>query len=150
MSILSSFVIGPPQADGSYYVTETHVLPNGASVLHEYLCDPAANMNPPVIMEAYAEELQRKYDEKYSAELIAADAAFPPLTVSEFQRRFPDQKRIAMRAARKSDPTLDDFWCLLESSPWVRKNDPDLLRGLGYCVSQGYITQAEMGAVLDW
>lgn len=67
----------------------------------------------------------------------------PPQTWerTEFLRRFTAAERILAKRLRASDPILDDFWGLLESSPEVHSYDPDLRRGLGYLVMLGVLTR---------
>lgn len=66
----------------------------------------------------------------------------------DFLRRFTMAERIAIRAARVTDPILDDFFSLLETAPTVHNNDPDTLAGMGYLVQQGHITVARRDEIL--
>jgi len=71
-----------------------------------------------------------------------------PISVLAFLRRFPQQKRIAIRAS--NDPIIEDFLALLYSTrkSEVELDDPDTIAGVGYLVSQGFLTEAEAAEVL--
>jgi len=87
---------------------------------------------------------------------VEAPAVAPPPATSpvlqwgqtEFLRRFEAAERIAIRAARKTDAVLDDFFCLLESTDVVHNNDPDTVLGMGYLVQQGHLTAARRDEIL--
>lgn len=70
-------------------------------------------------------------------------------TPIEFLRRFTPVERIAARAARKTDPILDDFYALLEQAPLIHSNDPDVRLGLGYMAQQGLLTVGRMEEILN-
>jgi hypothetical protein len=77
----------------------------------------------------------------------------PPPPVFEwerlvFLRRFSAQERIAIRAARTTDPILDDFFNLLEHAKTVHSNDPDMIAGMGYLVYKGLVTAERRDAIL--
>lgn len=71
-----------------------------------------------------------------------------PISVLTFLRRFPQAKRIAIRASH--DPIIDDFLALLDSTrkSEVELDDPDTIAGVGYLVSQGLLTEEEAAEVL--
>ena len=66
----------------------------------------------------------------------------------EFLRRFTPQERIAARNARLVDPILNDFFSLLEISPNIRSDDPDVSAGLGYMVMTGLIAPSRIAEIL--
>lgn len=57
-----------------------------------------------------------------------------------FKRRFTAAERIAIRAARDTDPIVNDFIDLLDSAELVFLDDADLAAGLGYLASLGLLT----------
>lgn len=70
-------------------------------------------------------------------------------TPVDFLRRFTPSERIGARAARKTDPILDDFYALLEQSPAIFSDDPDVAMGLGYMAHQGLLTVERMTEILN-
>lgn len=70
-------------------------------------------------------------------------------TPVDFLRRFTPAERMAARAARKTDPVLDDFYALLEQAPAVFNDDPDVAMGLGYMAMQGLLTVERMTEILN-
>jgi hypothetical protein len=52
MQLVSSFTIGPPQADGRSYVREVHVAPDGLAYDYEWLHD--GTHDPQMILEQRA------------------------------------------------------------------------------------------------
>lgn len=67
---------------------------------------------------------------------------------SVFLRRFKPTERMAIRAARATDPVLDDFFGLLDRVPSVHSNDQDTQLGMSYLVLKGYITAARKAEIL--
>ncbi len=63
-------------------------------------------------------------------------------------QRIPLAKRSAIRAARGTDPIVDDFLYLLEQSDRVDLDNENVAAGFGYLVSQGLLTQEEADAAL--
>lgn len=70
-------------------------------------------------------------------------------TPVDFLRRFTPAERILARATRKTDPILDDFYALLEQSPAIFSDDPDVAMGLGYMATQGLLTVERMTEILN-
>lgn len=66
----------------------------------------------------------------------------------DFLRRFTMPERIAIRAARATDPILHDFFSLLENADLVHSNDPDTLAGMGYLVQHGLLSAIRRGEIL--
>lgn len=88
--------------------------------------------------------------ERPAQELLQAPVSTPRDWPSfEFLRRFTPAERILARAARKTDQVLDDFFGLLEMAPTVRNDDPDVLLGLRYMASQGYLQAARVQEILN-
>jgi hypothetical protein len=71
-----------------------------------------------------------------------------PITKLEFLRRFPTMKRIAIREASKTDAILGDAMALLDLAQDISVEDSDTVMLVGYCVQQGFLTQAEAGVIL--
>jgi len=65
-----------------------------------------------------------------------------------FLRRFTAQERMTIRAARATDPILNDVFSLLEQAITVHSNDPDTLAGMGYLVLRGWITAARRDEIM--
>lgn len=90
------------------------------------------------------------YDAVADAFTAPPEPAPAPLSwpALEFLRRIPAGARIAMRAAAKIDPVMEDGLGLLDRADTVHADDPDLVRLLGYCVAQGHITAQERDTIL--
>lgn len=56
-----------------------------------------------------------------------------------YLRRFTAQERIAIFAARAADPIINDLLYVLEAAERVHLDDPDLVNGLAYLVSQNLL-----------
>ena len=77
----------------------------------------------------------------------------PPVPIYEwpafvFLRRFTQTERLGIRAARKTNPVLDDFFSLLEAATLVHSNDTDMVAGMGYLVYLGLLTPTRRDAIL--
>lgn len=73
-----------------------------------------------------------------------------PRTISPlgFMQRLSPSNRIAIRAAAKTDPIIEDFLDLLYRATLIQLEHADTLAGVGYMVSQNLITQEEADALL--
>lgn len=95
-------------------------------------------------------------DEEILAAVLNAPveaAAEVSLKVSpvEFKLLFTPQERMALRAARATDPVLDDFYDIAED-PRLTHIDlglQDTKDAIGYMVLQGLLTQARANVVLS-
>lgn len=65
-----------------------------------------------------------------------------------YLRRFTPQERIAIKAARAGDATLDDLLYVMEAAENIFLDDPDLSAGLGYLVSQGLLGAGRPAEIL--
>jgi len=74
--------------------------------------------------------------------------AKPVVSRTEFLRRIPQAKRVAIRAAAANSAVLADYLALLDASPEVDLLDPDTTGGMQAMVSAGLLTRAEADAVL--
>lgn len=70
------------------------------------------------------------------------------LTKYQFLARIPTPKRIAIRAAAKEDPIIEDAMMMLDMATGVFVDDPMTLQLVGYLQLNGYLTEAEAAAVL--
>lgn len=81
------------------------------------------------------------------------DAPLPvqvdPIKAIEFMRRFTFAERTAIRAARTSDPAVDDFFDLLVVAGTVHVNDPDMIAGVNYLVSVNLIAADRVAVLLS-
>lgn len=87
----------------------------------------------------------------WNAETLSFDpvaGAPEPLTKLAFLRRIPAEKRIAIRAAAKADPILEDAMGLLDLAEDVSVTDPDTVQLVGYLQAQGFLTADEASGVL--
>lgn len=82
-------------------------------------------------------------------EVAIAAAQSPALSRLQFMRRFTQAERIAIRAARASDPVIDDFMGLLEMTDEVRLDDPDTIAGIQFMVSQSLLDPARADEILN-
>lgn len=80
---------------------------------------------------------------------IPQPVAVAPLRAIDFMRRFTTGERIAIRAARASDPVLDDFFDLLVVAGSVMVTDLDMVAGVGYLVQQGLIAAERAPEILE-
>lgn len=134
------------QADGSRNVIERHVDTNGK--VYEFVYNAAAEMDLNLVMTARATRINSELAAREAAEAEATSGVLP-LTHLQFLSRFTTAERIAIRAARATDPILDDFFDLLQMSDGIVPTHPTTQQGLGYLVQQGYLTAeraAEVGA----
>jgi len=69
----------------------------------------------------------------------------------ELKRAFSQSERIAIRAARDTDTTVDDAWDLMETTfklgALVRTDDPDFIATLTYLEAQGLIGAGRAKAI---
>lgn len=70
------------------------------------------------------------------------------LTKYQFLSRMPAQKRIAIRAAAKTDPIIEDAMMMLDLAEEVLTSDPMTIQLVGYLNMMGYLTQEEAAAML--
>ena len=69
-------------------------------------------------------------------------------TKLEYLRRFTQDERIAIRAAAKTSPQLEDYLLLLELAEDVRSNDPDIIAALTMLESVGLIGDGRAAEIL--
>ena len=72
-----------------------------------------------------------------------------PLTKLEFLQRFTVAQRIAIRAARASDPVIDDALQILDLAENVQTERPDTQAWVQYLVEKGLISAADAAAILE-
>ena len=83
---------------------------------------------------------------------LAFDMDPPPepeiWTPVAFMQRFTAAERIAIRAAERNDPMIEDFFELVRVAGEIRSDHPMIAQGLAYLQSQGLLTAgraAEIG-----
>lgn len=78
------------------------------------------------------------------------EAPEPARTMSriQFLKRIQPETRIAIRAAAKSDPVIEDALALLDATPEVDLDDPDTVRFVGYLTSVANLLTAEQAAAI--
>jgi hypothetical protein len=73
-----------------------------------------------------------------------------PINVVLWLSRFTPQERVAIRAARTSNPIIDDFWLMLEDVrlPEIDIALPSVEAGLDYLISLNLIAADRKAAIL--
>ena len=122
----------------------TYIVTNKATSLEIY----RYNANEPIEWSGmeYSTHLHTEYVEDIGEPVVTPRKEWTPV---EFLRRFTAPERIAARAARKTDPVLDDFYALLEQAPAIANDDPDVQMGLGYMTQQGYLAAGRAAEILN-
>lgn len=69
-------------------------------------------------------------------------------TKLEYLRRFTQHERIAIRAAAKVTPQLEDYLQLLELASDVRSDDPDIIAALAMLEAAGLIGAGRADQIL--
>lgn len=142
--ISSAFVTGPAQADGRFYVSETHVDESGMEYFYEWLSD--GTQNAQMVLEERAAVISATLTQREDARLAVVGTSVP-LTRFAFLDRFTTMERVGVREAAKTNPVIEDFMKMLELSGNISLA---LARpGLSYLVSVGKLTAAraaEIGA----
>lgn len=64
-----------------------------------------------------------------------------------FLQRIAVGTRLAIRAAAKTDPLIEDFLDLLAATATVELDHADTVAGLGYLVAEGLLTTQEQSAI---
>jgi len=133
--ITSSYRVGPPQVDGGSYVTETHIDNDGTTYSYEWLND--GTLNAQLVLEERALLIETLLAQRAAARAAVVGSEVP-LTRHDFKMRFTAAERIAIRALAKTDPIVEDFLDLLNTSGMVYRvlAQP----GLNYCASKGALT----------
>jgi hypothetical protein len=72
-----------------------------------------------------------------------------PITKLAFLRRFTSAQRIAITAARATDPVIGDAMNLLDLADDVSTIDPETIQLVGYLQSQGLLDAASAAAILE-
>jgi len=125
------------QADGSRNVVERHTDQNGK--VYEFVYNAAAELDLNAVMASRAARIDADLVAQAAVEAEAQNYALP-LTHLQFMTRFTMEERVAIRAAAKTDPVIDDFLELLEISDYIYPAHEMTLAGLQYMVSQNLLT----------
>jgi hypothetical protein len=71
----------------------------------------------------------------------------------EFKRLFTPSERVAMRTAAKTDPVVEDFLDILDTTAMsgsrIVADDPDLDAGLDYVTAQGLLAAGRKAEILS-
>ncbi len=70
-------------------------------------------------------------------------------TKLEYLRRFTQDERIAIRAAAKQSPVLEDYLQLLELASEVKSDDPDIVAALNMLESVGLIDTGRAQGIIN-
>lgn len=125
------------QVNGSTNVVERHTDSNGK--VYEVVYNAAPGSDLDAIMAARAERISADLADQAAIEAEAQNYAIP-LTHLQFMTRFTLEERLAIRAAAKIDPVIDDFLELLKISDYIYPMHKMTQAGLQYMVSQGLLT----------
>lgn len=71
------------------------------------------------------------------------------LTKYQFLERFTMNERLAIRAAAKTDPIVDDFMAMLDISQEIQLNNPLVYQGLSYLVYTGKLESGRIDQILS-
>jgi hypothetical protein len=87
----------------------------------------------------------------WNAATLAFEAVVTPMTWTgyAFLKRLTLAERAAARELAKTDPIAADFMHLLDRSGEVQQNNPDVLAGLNYLVSQGRMVAGRPSEILN-
>ena len=79
-----------------------------------------------------------------------APTEYPKVSPVEFKLLFTAQERVAIKAARASDPVIDDFLSIIEDPRLTHVNLglQSTQDALGYLETKGVITDARRGQIL--
>lgn len=72
-----------------------------------------------------------------------------PITRAAFLLRFTGPERVAIKAARATDPMIDDLWEILDALSEVHLDHPEMVRGLSYLTQQGLLAQGRAAEILN-
>lgn len=81
-----------------------------------------------------------------------AEPPVPKVELSplQFLQRFTVYERVAIRAASKTDPIIEDFLDMINAASGIEGGHPLLVQGLGYMIQQGLITPERAAEVGDF
>lgn len=67
----------------------------------------------------------------------------------DFMRRFTQTERITIRTLAKSNVEVEDYMALLTTTPRVRNDDPDVVRGLNMLEAAGVLGIGRAAEILN-
>lgn len=132
--LTSTYEMGPTQADGRAYCTETHTDHTGRKHTIEYLADVGFDCETCLALRA--ERLGAEIDRREAAELEANNFVLPIAKI-DFLRRMTPAERVACRTLAKTDPIAEDFMNMLDMADNIVLGNADLMAGLSYMESMG-------------
>lgn len=119
-----------------------HIAAATAAYIATIPTDPEATP-PYASVDAYVQAAIERVAESW-AETTGVDR----ISVSAFVRRFPGGRMDAINAS--SNPTVAAILAQLDAVQTVRLGHPTTVRGVGYLVSVGLLTQAQADVVLAY
>ena len=84
-----------------------------------------------------------------SRTFVSVSASTGILTKYQFLDRFTMNERLAIRAAAKVDPIVDDFMAMLDISQEVQLNNPLVYQGLFYLAYTGKLDSGRIDQILS-
>lgn len=78
-----------------------------------------------------------------------SDQADRRITRLAFLQRFTLTERLGIRAARTSDPMIDDFLIMTEAATFIDLSREDTTQALGYLMSKGLLTTERVASILS-
>ncbi len=84
-----------------------------------------------------------------SRTFVSVSASTGTLTKYQFLDRFTMNERLAIRAAAKVDPIVDDFMAMLDISQEVQLNNPLVYQGLSYLAYTGKLDSGRIDQILS-
>lgn len=146
MPIVSSQIVSATvQASGDRSVHEQHTDHTGRAYDVNYFAP--AGMDIDAVLTDRAANIGAVIDAR---ETVAREAANfeTPILWADFIDRFTAQERIAVRAARTTDPMIDDFLDLGEKRGVMYLRSPRLAAALDYMIAAGLIAAGRKAEVL--
>lgn len=70
------------------------------------------------------------------------------MTKLTFLRRFTQAERLAIRAAKASDPIIEDADALMQLAEEIDVTDPDTVQYVGYLATKGYVDTSRVASIL--
>ena len=74
--------------------------------------------------------------------------AITVMTKLSFLRRFTQAERLAIRAAKATDPVIEDADALMQLAEEIDVADPDTVHYVGYLAQQGLIAPSRVAEIL--
>lgn len=137
--------------------TVAHIEANGykASVMYDPNTTPLQPFETVEALKAFAEGIEQEFNLRSpdQSEYITVAPEIIPNNKTEirpdlFWRRFTPEEQILLVATAKEDPIVETFKMHLMMTPVVVTDDDVALRGMGYLVTQGLLTEERKNIIL--